>query len=131
MPAFFIILIIIAEIIITCQVVTFILKIDKKVCDLNNKITQVTPKIKSDIITVRIGLNKVLLSLNKFEQKLKSKKEEFKFIILKNIVTMALYLILNTNGKKVLSVVELAFDIKDFLVNMPKPLHSLAYAKNS
>ncbi|MBO6257048.1 hypothetical protein J6N69_03310 [bacterium] len=115
MSTFFIILIITAEIIITCQVASFILKIDKKVCDLNNKIAQVTPKIKSDIITVRIGLNKILLSLNKFEQKLHSKKEEFKFIILKNIVTMALYLILNTNGKKVLSVVELAFDIKDFL----------------
>ena len=115
MSTFFIILIITAEIIITCQVASFILKIDKKVCDLNNKIAQVTPKIKSDIITVRIGLNKILLSLNKFEQKLHSKKEEFKFIILKNIVTMALYLILNTNGKKVLSVVELAFDIKDFI----------------
>ena len=68
----------------------------------------------------RIALNKILLALNGFEQKLKSKKEEFKFNVLKSVVTTALFLLLNTNGKKIISTVELAFSLKDILSKWAK-----------
>ena len=113
MPVIFIILILTAEIIVTCQIVSFILKIDAKVCALNKQITALTPKIETGLTSVRIVLNKIFLSINNFEQKLQSKKEQFKFKFVKNIITIALFLILNTNAKKVLSTIDLAFAIKD------------------
>jgi len=115
MLTFFIAIIVIAEIIITCQVVSFILKIDKKVCALNEQITTLTPVIENGLTSVRITLNRVLLALNKFEQKLQSKKEELKFNVLKTVVTSALFLLLNTNGKKIISAIELALSIKDLM----------------
>lgn len=120
MLTFFITIVLIAEIIITIQVISFILKIDKKVCELNEQIIALTPKIETGFTSARIGLNKILLALNGFEQKLKSKKEEFKFNILKSLVTTALFLILNTNGKKIISTVELAFSLKDILSKWAK-----------
>lgn len=115
MLTFFIVLVLISEVIVTAHIVAFILKIDKKVCDLNEQIIKLTPVIEKELTSFRISLNKILLSLNKFEQKLQSKTEEFKFNILKSVITTALYLILNTNGKKVLSTIELAFSLKDIM----------------
>ncbi len=120
MLTFFITIVLIAEIIITFQVVSFILKIDKKVCELNEQIIALTPKIETGFTSARIALNKILLALNGFEQKLKSKKEEFKFNVLKSVVTTALFLLLNTNGKKIISTVELAFSLKDILSKWAK-----------
>lgn len=122
MLTFFITIVLIAEIIITIQVISFILKIDKKVCELNEQIIALTPNIETGFTSARIALNKILLALNGFEQKLKSKKEEFKFNILKSLVTTALFLILNTNGKKIISTVELAFSLKDILSKWAKKL---------
>ena len=115
MLTFFIAIVLIAEIVITFHIISFILKIDKKVCELNEQIVALTPTIEDTLTSARISLNKVLLALNKFEQKLQLKTEEFKFNILKSVITTALYLLLNTSGKKVLSTIELAFSLKDIM----------------
>lgn len=122
MITFFISLVLIAEIIITYQIVSFIMKIDKQVCELNERVTLLTPVIEEKFTAIRIALNKILLKLNKFEQKLRSKKEEYKFIILKNVVTIALFLVLNTNFKKILSAIDLAFAFKDFIKECAKSI---------
>ncbi|MBO6181634.1 hypothetical protein J6O86_08115 [bacterium] len=122
MLTFFIAIVLIAEIVITFHIISFILKIDKKVCELNEQIVTLTPTIEDTLTSARISLNKVLLALNKFEQKLQSKTEEFKFNILKSVITTALYLLLNTSGKKVLSTIELAFSLKDVMDRWAKKL---------
>ncbi len=122
MLTFFIAIVLIAEIVITFHIISFILKIDKKVCELNEQIVALTPTIEDTLTSARISLNKVLLALNKFEQKLQSKTEEFKFNILKSVITTALYLLLNTSGKKVLSTIELAFSLKDIMDKWAKKL---------
>ena len=122
MLTFFIAIVLIAEIVITFHIISFILKIDKKVCELNEQIVALTPTIEDILTSARISLNKVLLALNKFEQKLQSKTEEFKFNILKSVITTALYLLLNTSGKKVLSTIELAFSLKDIMDKWAKKL---------
>jgi len=122
MLTFFIAIVLIAEIVITFHIVSFIIKIDKKVCELNEQIVALTPTIEDTLTSARISLNKVLLALNKFEQKLQSKTEEFKFNILKSVITTALYLLLNTSGKKVLSTIELAFSLKDIMDKWAKKL---------
>jgi len=115
MLTFFIAIVLIAEIVITFHIISFILKIDKKVCELNEEIVALTPTIEDTLTSARISINKILLTLNKFEQKLQSKTEEFKFNILKSVITTVLYLLLNTSGKKVLSIIELAFSLKDVM----------------
>lgn len=120
MLSFFIAIVLIAEIIITCQIVSFILKIDSKVCELNEKITAITPQIERGFLNIRIALNRILLAFNKFEQKLYSQKEKFKFTLLKNLVTIALFLILNVNAKKVLSVLDLAFETNRLIKKVVK-----------
>ena len=122
MLTFFIAIVLIAEIVITFHIISFILKIDKKVCELNEQIVALTTTIEDTLTSARISLNKVLLALNKFEQKLQSKTEEFKFNILKSVITTVLYLLLNTNGKKVLSTIELAFSLKDIMDKWAKKL---------
>ena len=122
MLSFFIAIVLIAEIIITCQIVSFILKTDSKVCRLNEQIIAITPKIESGFTNIRIILNKILLAVNKFEQKLYTQKEKFKYKFLKNLITIALFLILNVNGKKVLSILDLAFEIKGLIKKFVKTL---------
>ena len=113
MLIFFFILIFIAEVKITYDIVCFIRHLDAKVCKLNNQITALNPKIDYNLTNIRIAINKALLSLNKIQLKIKEKKEEYKIVLLKNIVTGVLFLILNTKGQKIFSVIDLAFDIKD------------------
>ncbi len=120
MLIFFFILVFIAELKIAFDLINFIINTDKNVCAINNSFSKCTKNIEKDFTTLRIALNKTLLSLNKIELKIKQKKEEYKIIILKNILTGILFVILNTDGKKVLSVVDLIFSVKDFVKKMAK-----------
>lgn len=122
MLTFFILIVLTAEIILTCQIVSLILKADRKVCDLNEQISALTPKIESGFTDVRISLNKILLGLNKFEQKLQSKKEAYKYAILKNIITIILFFVLRVNGRKILSTMDLAFSIHTLIIQWLKKL---------
>lgn len=120
MLIFFFILIFIAEIKLTYDIVCFIRRLDEKVCRINDEITALNPVIDSQFTSLRIALNKALLSLNKIQLKIKEKKEEYKIVLLKNIITGILFLILKVKGQKVFSVIDLAFDIKDFLKKWSK-----------
>ena len=113
MLIFFFILIFIAEVKITYDVVCFIKRLDAKVCEINDKICEVNPVIESSFTSFRIVLNKALLTLNKVQLKIKEKNEEYKIAILKSVITGILFIILNVKCQKIFSVVDLAFDIKD------------------
>lgn len=120
MLTFFILIVLTAEIILTCQIISLILKADRKVCALNEQISALTPKIESGFTSIRIVLNKALLSINKFEQKLQSKKEAYKYVLLKNIITTVLFFVLHVNGKKLLSVIDLFFSIQSLMKQWSK-----------
>jgi len=115
MLIFFFILIFLAELKITFDIVCYLRKLDEKICSLDAQISALNPVIEEQFLSLRIALNKVLLSLNDIQLKIKEKKEEYKIILLKNLITGVLFFILNINGSKILSVVDLAVDIKDFL----------------
>ena len=115
MLIFFFILIFLAELKITFDIVCYLRKLDEKICLLDEQISALNPVIEEQFLSLRIALNKVLLSLNDIQLKIKEKKEEYKIILLKNLITGVLFFILNINGSKILSVVDLAVDIKDFL----------------
>ena len=120
MLIFFFILIFLAEIKITYDIVCFIRRLDAKVCQLNDETCALNPKIENNFTNIRITLNKALLGLNKVQIKIKEKKEEYKILFLKNIVTGVLFLILNAKGQKIFSVIDLAFDIKNLYKKMSK-----------
>ena len=115
MLIFFFMLIFLAELKITFDIVCYLRKLDEKICSLDEQISALNPVIEEQFLSLRIALNKVLLSLNDIQLKIKEKKEEYKIILLKNLITGVLFFILNINGSKILSVVDLAVDIKDFL----------------
>ena len=115
MLIFFFIIIFIAEIKLTYDLIRIIKRLDDKVCQINEEITAINPTIESQFTSLRIVLNKALLSLNNVQLKIKEKKEEFKIVILKNLITGILFFILQIKGQKIFSVIELAFDIKNFL----------------
>lgn len=115
MLIFFFMLIFLAELKITFDIVCYLRKLDEKICLLDEQISALNPVIEEQFLSLRIALNKVLLSLNDIQLKIKEKKEEYKIILLKNLITGVLFFILNINGSKILSVVDLAVDIKDFL----------------
>ena len=115
MLVFFFILIFLAEVKITFDIVCYLRKLDKKIWSLDTQISELNPVIEEQFLSLRIALNKVLLSLNDIQLKIKEKKEEYKIILLKNLITGVLFFILNINGNKILSAIDLAVDIKDFL----------------
>ncbi len=122
MPALFFGIVFIAELIIAAHIIAFIKKCDKKVCEINTAVCALTPKIVNSFTTTRIALYKILLNLNKIHQKIQSKKQEYKFIILKNIITGILFMLLNKNGKTVLSTVDLIISIKEIIEKWAKKL---------
>ena len=120
MLIFFFILIFIAEVKITYDVVCFIKRLDAKVCEINDKICEITPAVDNSFTSLRIVLNKALLTLNKVQLKIKEKKEEYKIALLKSVITGVLFVVLNTSGKKIFSVVDLAFDIRNLFKKLTK-----------
>ncbi len=124
MLTFFFILVFLAEIKFAADLVLLINKCDKKVCALNECLITVNPKITKTFTPLRIAINTTLLNINKAKIKIAEKKDEYKFIILKNIITTAIFLALNINGKRAITIVELAFSLKDISKKVLKLTHS-------
>lgn len=113
MLTFFFIIVFIAEIIIVSSLISWILKLDKKVCELNECFPLIKPLVENSIGLVRININSFALTVNKIQIKMSEQKNKYKILIIKNLVTFVLFLLLSTNAKKVISATELAFSVAD------------------
>ncbi len=113
MLTFFFIIVFIAEIIIASSLISWILKFDKKVCELNECFPVIKPLVEDTFTLIRININSAALALNKIQIKMEQQKDKYRTIIIKNIVTFALFLLLSHNAKKIISVTELAFSAAD------------------
>ena len=125
MLAFFFILVFVAELKLALDLIGIIRRLDAKVCAVNEQITVIKPQISNIFIKIRIVINTVLLNANKIKIKIAEKKDEYKFVLLKHIITAALFLVLNVKGKEAITIVELVFSAKDFTRNLLKLTHSL------
>lgn len=117
MLTLFFTIIFIAEVIITVQLIALIIKLDKKVLAINQIILGYTPKLKDALYTIRIGVNKALLGVYNLKDKIEKQKARARYKIIKNIITILLFLILNPKGKYTLSTVDILLSIKDYLKN--------------
>ena len=104
-----------AEIVLTVNIISLIIKCDKKVCEISDSINIISPQINKGFCAARIGINSLNLTLNKVQIKIEQKKDEYKTIIFKYFITSVLFLLLNANGKKIMSGVETAFTVLDLL----------------
>ena len=113
MLTFFFIIVFISELIIVCSLISWIMKLDRKICELNECFPVIKLMVEDTFTLIRININSVALSLNKIQIKIAQKKDKYKTFIIKNIVTFVLFLVLSNNVKKVISVTELAFSAVD------------------
>ena len=116
----FFVIVFIAELVLTVQLILLIRNWDRKVCALNDLITESQPVIENAFTTIRIAINKTLLNLTKIQIKINEKKDRYKVIILKHIITAILFIILHGRWKKIISVVELAFSANDVIKKVAK-----------
>ena len=121
----FFVIVFIAELIVASKIVQIIKKADAKICTVNEQILSARPQIKKGITSVRIEINKILLSITQIQIKLKKKKEEYKIVLLKNVLTWICFLLLNYNVKRALTTVELVLSLKDFISSLRKVFNSL------
>lgn len=120
MLTFFFIIVFVAEVVLTVNIILLILKCDKKICEINQVITSVTPDVEKSLCSLRISINSLNLTLNRIQIKIEQKKDEYKTIIFKYFITALLFLLLNTNGKKIMSNVETAFTVLDIIKRLVK-----------
>lgn len=121
----FFIIVFIAELIVAFNIIQIIKNANAKICAANEQILSINPQIKKGFTSARIEINKVLLSITQFQIKLKKKKEEYKIVLLKNILTGICFLLLNYNAKRALTTVELVLSLKDFISSLRKVFNSL------
>lgn len=111
----FFVIVFIAEIVVTFKIIEIIRMWDKRVCAVSEQIVSSNKKIQTAFTDLRVAINSVLLKLNKAQIKIEEEKHKYTNKVLKFIISSALYLILNNNGKRIFSTVELAISIIDYI----------------
>ena len=122
MLTFFFTLIFIAEIVLVFNIISFINKCDKRVCELSKTFDGVESSLSKAFCEIRIAINTLNLNLNKAQIVIVRKKDEYKTIIIKNIITGMLFILLSNNGKKIISGVEIGFAACDLVKKYLKVL---------
>ena len=125
MYTFFFTILFIAEVIITVHIVAFIIKCDRKVCEINYSMTGVK-EILPDILGYVKGIvSNASLNVSLLKKTISDKKNKYKFFILKHVITGLLFVLLNTKGKKIITFVELLFAFREFIDSAYKSMNKL------
>lgn len=115
----------IAEIIVATKIIEIIKKWDAKICEINSKVTKSSSILKTNILSLRISINKILLKITEIELNIKKRKEEYKIILIKNVITGLCFFLLNYNVKKALTFIDLLLSFKHFFDELSKSNHIL------
>lgn len=105
----------IAELIIAGSIILSINKLDKRVLALNEQVEIQSPKIINILRTARESTEKIVKTVKTACEILQRRKERYLLILLKNIIVMVALLLSKGKRKKILSAIELALSIRDFL----------------
>ena len=109
----FIAIILIAELIIATNLVCLIIKADKKVLALSDKLTDVRPKIKDGLKSPKDAVAKLVEGVHKLSCYAEKKKQQYTMSIIKTVLIYALLIMLKGKSKKCLSAMQLAVVLKD------------------
>lgn len=111
----FISIILIAEFIIAFAIILGILKLDKKVNELSDKIVETRPMFEETLKNVRSGAENLVKKVKEFCKFIKIQRERYIISLIKNIAVFFLLILSKGKSKKFLSAVELAISFGDFL----------------
>lgn len=110
----FIAIIFIAELIIASSLISNIMKADRYVCNLNEKVTQYRPKIEKVLFSFTDCLKCINSSFESATTFLKRKQQEFKMRIIKTIIIYGLLLVMRSKFKKLATVCKYIVLTKDY-----------------
>lgn len=109
----FIAIIFIAELIIVWTVVSHIVRADKYVCALNEKITQSRPKIESGLSCFKECVKCLKSTIEGARDFIECKKKEIRSRIIKALIIYALLLVMRTKFKKLAAACKFLVKAKD------------------
>ncbi len=109
----FIAIIFIAELIIASNVISCIVKADKRICSLNEQIIQTMPKIQKGLSGLKDCVKCIKTTFDCAAGFVKKKQREFKMRIIKAIIIYALLLIMKSKFKRLATISQYIMFTKD------------------
>lgn len=114
----FIAIIFIAELIIALNLISWIVKVDRKVCKYNQCVVVLKPLVQTALQYVRCLVNNFNRSFEKVYTFIKKKKEQ---VIFKTVVMIAIYIVLivfKIRTKKVAKIYKLLSVMRDLTLEL-------------
>lgn len=115
MLTLFFTIIFLAEIIVAGWVISWIVKLDKKVCETNKKMLEFQPKMREQIKKLTCTLELASSCLDYFVTFIAERKTTCVNSLKKNIITTILFMILKIPFKQIATGVEILLLIKKIL----------------
>lgn len=110
----FISIILIAELIIATALVCQIRKLDRRIVEINGRVSEFRPQLESGLAVAKESVAKVVLVVKGACEYLKMQREKWVISIVENILIFLLIYLLKGKRKKYVSAVQLVFALKDF-----------------
>ncbi len=114
----FFIIVFIAEIIITVQIINLIMKADRCILSVNEKVLSFQPELKKNVETVGIFVKKFANVVRTTELFYEKQKNRYKNLLIKNILTLIIFLMLNKNGKHAITIVDIILSVSNLLSDL-------------
>lgn len=111
---FFIAIIFIAELIIASNIISCILKADKYVCKLNERVQECHPQIEQCIFCIKDCISCAKTCIEATVSFLKCKQQEFKNRIIKTLLVYVILLLIEKKFKKISPAVKYIVFAKDY-----------------
>ncbi len=113
-------IVIVAQLIVTYHIVSYIKALDKKVCAINQSVTEIRPQIVSQITTFKSMITTVSKKLDCFNDFVVEKAQDCEKAIKKNLITTILFYILKIPGKRILTIIDIVMMIKKVYTSLKK-----------
>lgn len=110
----FIATIFIAELIIAATLINFILKADRKVCELNNKVTELKPYIEDWLKSFKDVVYNLQNTVSSFFAFVKRKRDQFLTKLIISIVIYASLIFFKGRFKKAAAIFQTLVLLKDY-----------------
>ena len=109
----FIAIILIAELIIAANLVCLIVKADKKVLALCDKVTETRPKLEKGLLDFKVSVEKFVLGVHNLCEFARKQREKYIMSIVQNVLIYLLLIIMKGKSRRYFSAVQLAMSLKD------------------
>jgi len=110
----------IAQIIVTHWFVSMLIKLDNRVCEINQTISGIDLQFKNKLISVRTIIKAISDNLDCFNTFVEVKKKDCQKALQKNLITSIIFFVLNLPGKRILTIIDIILMIKKVYTGLKK-----------